>query len=321
MEPMVEHGLVWLDGALTAPALLGGKGASLSRLATLGPAVPAAVALTTAVYHEALESRSAPNVGRASDVEIAAFRHAIIDGALSDRLRSAIRASFSALKDRTDSELSLAVRSSATAEDSAEHSFAGLHDTILGVRDLPSLEAAVRRCWASLWTDRAVAYRRERGVTDVSIAVVVQQMVRTDVSLVAFTADPVSGRLDRTIVNATWGLGEALVSGLVTPDHIVADHSGAVLDYQPGEKTTMVIAADQGTRIVGVPRALQRMPVLSAEQVARVVEVAQLVSAGLGFPVDIEAGFAGGELFLFQARPITTLGAFGVETETVAAVA
>jgi pyruvate,water dikinase len=134
-------------------------------------------------------------------------------------------------------------------------------------------------------------------------------MVRTDVSLVAFTADPVSGRHDRTVINATWGLGEALVSGMVTPDHIVTDPSGKILDYQPGDKRTMVIAGAEGTRIVGVPRALQRMSVLATDQVAQVVATAQRVSDVLGFPADIEAGFAGTELFLFQARPITTLGA------------
>jgi pyruvate,water dikinase len=294
--------LVWLDKDVHHPRLVGGKGASLSRLAAFGVPVPAAFILTTEAYRHAIGDLAIDD--GAPGVQV---RAAIEARPLPETIAEALRDGYTAMRQQAGDGLTLAVRSSATAEDSAEHSFAGLHDTILGVRDLPALEAAVRRCWASLWTDRAVAYRRERGVTDVAIAVVVQQMVLTDVSVVAFTADPISGREDRVVINATWGLGEALVSGIVTPDHIVVDELGAVLDYVPGEKAAMVIPSDEGTRVVGVPRALRKLPTLGPEQLRALVETARRVAERFGFATDLEAGFAADNLFVFQARPITTL--------------
>jgi pyruvate,water dikinase len=303
----------WLDHRVSDRMLVGGKGASLSCLARLGAPVPRAGALTTVAY-----TAFAGSIGllhRPTEVAIAdlprihdQFMTAPLPEAVADTLASV----FHAFQAHAGSDLALAVRSSATAEDSAAFSFAGLHDSILDVRTLADLETAVRQCWASLWSERAVAYRRASGLgdEDAAIAVVIQQLVRSDVSFVVFTTDPVSGNGDHLVISASWGLGEAIVSGIVTPDHIVVGADGEILQYTPGAKHRMVIPGagpDAGTREVAVPRALQTLPALTHEQVAAIAAMARSLSRRLGYEADVEGGIAGDQIFLFQARPITTL--------------
>jgi pyruvate,water dikinase len=279
----------------------------LARLTAYGAPTPPAVCITTSAYREVM--REGRLVGLNLD-DSATYRRRVEALPLSQRAIATIWAAYAAIMDRVGRDVPLAVRSSAPSEDSAAYSFAGLHDTILDVRDLVTLESAVKKCWASIWTERAITYRQSAALQEEpSIAVVVQQMVQTDVSLVAFSADPISGNRDRVLINATYGLGEALVSGIVTPDQIVVDRAGIVRDYQIGEKARMVIPGDTGTRIVDVPRSLRSIPVLTDEQAAAVANTARELEQRLGYPVDLEAGFAGGEFFLFQARPITTLDA------------
>lgn len=306
--------LIWLDQFAYDRAIVGGKGASLSRLTALGAPVPKACALTTSGYTEF--AASIPLPPRATDVcvsELPRIREVIQSAPLPESVAGAIASAYGQFETLPGAPMSLAVRSSATAEDSANFSFAGLHDTMLGVRSHTALEAAVRQCWASLWSERAFNYRKSKGLdTDIAeIAVVIQQMVRTDVSFVLFTSDPVTGSSDHLVISASWGLGEAVVSGLVNPDHIVVDPFGRVADYRVGHKQHMVIAdapPSEGARQVPVPRALQVMRVMSDEQASELAKVGRLLSARLGFEADIEGGFADGQLYLFQARPITTLG-------------
>ena len=303
----------WLDQTELSRSHVGGKASSLSRLATLGAPVPTAAALTTSAYEAFSASLGLPR--RAADVEIddlPDIHYQLLTAPLPPALVETfaeIHARFSA---RFGEGLSLAVRSSATAEDSATLSFAGLHDTILDVRTPDALERAIRECWASLWSERAVAYRLASGLGHeiATIAVVIQQLVRSDVSFVVFTADPVSGNDDDVVISASWGLGEAIVSGLVVPDHVVVGRDGRVRDYTIGGKQVMVIAgagADGGTREVAVPRALRSMPALSEAQATMIAAMARDLSHRLGYPADLEGGIAGNEVFLFQARPITTL--------------
>jgi pyruvate,water dikinase len=201
------------------------------------------------------------------------------------------------------------VRSSALAEDSARHAFAGLHDTILNVAPGTGLETAVRQCWASLWSDRAVAYRREHGLHNLpmDIAVVIQEMIHCDVSFVAFAIDPITGDDDCVLITATWGLGEAVVAGMVVPDLIRVDRRGEIREFRIGAKHRMVIPVDGGVRCVPVPRALQALPAIAPETARTIAVTVRTLSAGLGFPVDVEGGLLGSDLRLFQARPITTL--------------
>ena len=310
----VECLLVWLDGSPASRSLVGGKGASLSRLAALGAPVPPACALTTHAYSLIAASLGLP--GRASEIaqhELPPLRALIADATLPEPIVEAIAEGFRAFQARVGEHVALAVRSSATAEDSEAFSFAGLHDTVLDVGTLPALEAAVKQCWASLWSERAVAYRRVGGLAadEAVIAVVVQQLVRSDVSFVVFTADPVGDRDGHLVIAAAWGLGEAVVSGLVVPDHIVVGPDGEVVEYAVGDKHLMVIPGarpEDGAREVPVPRALRTMPTLSPEQISAIAAMARDLTPRLGYEADLEGAFSGGVPYLFQARPITTLG-------------
>jgi pyruvate,water dikinase len=307
--------LVWLNDGIVERELVGGKGASLSRLTDLGARVPPAFALTTHAYDRFADEQALPQ--RASDVaddDLPALRARIETANLPEPVRQMVADEFAAFQARAGGECALAVRSSATAEDSAEFSFAGLHDTILDVRDFENLERAITRCWASLWSDRAVSYRRASGIEAdaAAIAVVVQQLIRSDVSFVVFTADPVSNRDEHLVIAATWGLGEAVVAGLVVPDHIVIGLDGEVVEHIVGDKHLMVIPGanpGDGVRETPVPRLLRTAPVMTAAQAMAIGAAARRLSERLGFHADIEGAFCNGELYFLQARPITTLRA------------
>ena len=311
LEP--DQRLTWLNRGEVSRSSVGGKGASLSRLVQLGAPVPDAFALTTDAYREFAREHDIPPCARdVADSSLALIRERIEHASLSEDLRSLLFREFAMLQGEGD--CSFAVRSSATAEDSAAFSFAGLHDTILDVRDLDSLERAVTKCWASLWSDRAVAYRRtgDLAMDDSGIAVVIQKLIRADVSFVVFTADPVRHRHEHLVIAATWGLGEAVVSGLVVPDHIVIGPDGSIAEYVIGDKHQMVIPSDVpggGVREIPVPRALRIMPALTHEQAMEIGRVARTISSRLGFPADLEGAYSGDSLYLLQARPITTLPA------------
>jgi pyruvate,water dikinase len=239
-----------------------------------------------------------------------ALREQIMAAPLPADLAAALADGLAAFQARAGDNVALAVRSSATTEDGTEHSFAGQHDTILGVRTLPELGDAVRQCWASLWSERAVSYRQANLPDAVPcMAVVVQQMIRSDVSFIAFTEDPVGERPDHVVISASWGLGEALVSGLVTPDHVVVAPDGRVAEYVVGDKQVMIIpdASGSGTREAPVPRMMRSLPALSETQAAEIAVLARRLAARLGYAADLEGAIAGGKVVLFQARPITTL--------------
>lgn len=305
--------LLWLDKQIVDRATAGGKGASLSQLLALGASAPPAFVLTTAAYAAFARALDLPS--RASYVrenELPALRQRIIETDLPASLAAVIATGWREMQQRLGGVEPLAVRSSATAEDSASFSFAGLHDTILDILDLPQLEGAVKQCWASLWSERSVSYRRsgDDELDTATMAVVVQQLVCSDVSFVVFTADPISHRDDHLIISATYGLGETVVSGLVTPDHIVIDHAGEVESYQIGEKELMIIPGahpGDGVREVPVPRFLSRQAALSNDQARAIGRMARDIAQRVGFPADIEGGIAANAIHLFQVRPITTL--------------
>jgi pyruvate,water dikinase len=183
-------------------------------------------------------------------------------------------------------------------------------ETYLNVRGEEALLAAVRRCWASLWTARAISYRANQGLTPsaVSLAVVVQELLAADAAGVLFTANPVNGRRDQMVIDGAWGLGEALVSGQVTPDHWVVDaRTGTVLEARVARKEVMTVRQEHGTALRPVPAALQDRPVLDEAQVAALADLGRRVAAHYGAPQDAEWALAHGRLYLVQARPITSL--------------
>lgn len=305
--------LVWLDRGQASRSKVGGKAASLSNLVALGAPVPSAFALTVDAYAEFSAVHGFPR--RAADVALAdlpRLRDDIVNAPFPLHLADCIAMAYREMQARAIGELAFAVRSSGTAEDSAAFSFAGLHDTVLDVRTLEGLEAAIKRCWASLWSDRAIQYRLDGGLAaDLSdIAVVVQQLVRSDVSFIAFSADPVTQNTSHVVIDAAWGLGEAIVSGLVVPDHLTINPSGEIEEYAVGSKQLMVIPGegpDAGARQVPVPRLLQQMPALTHSQASAIATMARDLSRKFGYQVDLEGGIAAGQIYLFQARPITTL--------------
>jgi pyruvate,water dikinase len=207
---------------------------------------------------------------------------------------------------------SVAVRSSAVDEDEARRSFAGQHETYLNVVGIDAVAAAVVRCWASVRTARAVAYRRRQGLSDegARLAVLVQQLVPADASAIVFSANPVTGSRDEVVINAVWGLGESIASGTVTPDtYVVCKSDLAIASRIVAEKGRATVLAYTGSHEVPVPRRRQRVPSIDDGQVVELARLGVALEFTMGWPVDIECSYRGGELYVVQCRPITTLGA------------
>jgi pyruvate,water dikinase len=204
----------------------------------------------------------------------------------------------------------VAVRSSATAEDLPETSFAGQQETLLNVHGCQKVREAVQRCWASLWTARALGYRARMGIRpeDVALAVVVQQLVPADAAGVLFTVNPLSGARDEMMINAAWGLGEALVGGGMTPDMLLVDkQSGAIRSQEIADKGLMTICLAEGTASEPVPPGKRKLAVLSTEQAGELAQLGARIEHLYGMPMDIEWAFSSGRAFILQARPITAL--------------
>lgn len=202
-----------------------------------------------------------------------------------------------------------AVRSSALGEDSASASFAGEFESVLDVRDDEQVRAAIEAVRRSRHAGRVAAYSAAQGLGDAhEMAVVVQLLVPAEASGVLFTANPLSGARDQMLINATWGLGEALVSGQVTPDTLVVDAvSGALLEEQISAKAVMTVRGENGTHEEAVPATQQRAAVLNAPQVGELARLGRQIAAHFGMPMDIEWVLSGGQFAIVQARPITTL--------------
>ncbi|MFV0450688.1 MAG: PEP/pyruvate-binding domain-containing protein [Propioniciclava sp.] len=266
----------------------GGKGANLVRLEQAGLPVPTFVILDTDEYRSFVSDAGlGPVISAALDQEPAPA---------SERIRAAFAAA-SLTDDQTDRLLRLiapfattavAVRSSATAEDLPGYSFAGQQDTFLDVRGTEAVLAAVVECWSSLWTERAISYRQRNEIPqdDVALAVVVQELVPADASGVMFTANPRTGRRDEIVVDAVLGLGEALVSGQVTPDSFTLDST---------------------TGAIGNSALAGPTPAVSETQLRQLARLGARIQNLYGEPMDIEWARVGDELSILQARPVTSL--------------
>ncbi|HZE40648.1 MAG TPA: PEP/pyruvate-binding domain-containing protein [Stackebrandtia sp.] len=277
---------------------VGGKTANLAILTKAGFPVPPGFCVTTAAYQRIAEAADVP--GSLSGERLAATaRERILAAAVPAELADAIRG----LADGP-----VAVRSSATAEDLPYASFAGQQDTFLNVVGPEAVLEAVRRCWASLWTDRAVAYRDANDIDHarVRLAVVIQRMVDAEVAGVMFTANPVTGRRHQSVIDASPGLGEAVVSGAVNPDHFVVDADGAIVERRLGDKRLAIRPSpDGGTRTV---ETSAEQACLDDARIRALAELGARVEEHYGSPQDTEwAVDADGKLWLTQARPITTL--------------
>jgi pyruvate,water dikinase len=297
----------------------GGKGASLARLSAAGLPVPDGFHITTEAYRQFV---AANKIGAAIREELDTADRAIpstleavskaiskrfLDGQMPAEIARAVTQAYARLG---GTDLPVAVRSSATAEDLPGLSFAGQQDTYLNVRGVEALLASVKRCWASLWSARAIGYRSRNGVDQdpLTLAVVVQRLVPAEASGVLFTANPVSGRGDQAMISAAWGLGEALVGGKVTPDTLVIDKpTGRVLARDTADKQLMTVLHEEGTGEQGVSDAKRRAAVLGDQAAAGLVRMGVQIEELYGRPMDIEWALSGGKFAILQARPITAL--------------
>lgn len=281
--------------------ITGGKAANLGELIAAGLPLPDGFVITTHAYVDALDDAG---IDPTSATDPAALRSAISRVAPPAPVRDAITAAYRDLGSGP-----VAVRSSGTAEDLPTAAFAGQHDTFLNVLGDTDLLDAVTSCWASLWSDRVVEYRRDRGFdgAEVTIAVVVQRMIDSEAAGVMFTANPVTGARGQTVIDASPGLGEAVVSGVVTPDHyVVTTKSGRVVESVRGRREVVIRSkADGGVK--HTVEAPSPNPVLSRAQVRKLTGLGQRIQRHFDAPQDTEWCLADGELYMVQSRPITAL--------------
>ncbi|WP_425543834.1 rifamycin-inactivating phosphotransferase [Streptomyces crystallinus] len=305
-----------VDGTQTA--VVGGKGAHLGALAGIeGVQVPGGFCVTTDAFRRIMAeappieglldqlARLEPDDREGIRTLSAEIRRSIEGIAIPDDLAAAITRALA----RSGEDAAYAVRSSATAEDLPTASFAGQQDTYLNIRGASAVLQHISRCWASLFTERAVTYRRRGGVDDrtVQMAVVVQRMVFPDAAGILFTADPVTGNRKVATVDAGFGLGEALVSGLVNPDVFTVRDGAVVARTIAAKQRALEALPEGGTREVAVDAQRQEQPALTDAQVVRLVELGRRIEAHFGRPQDIEWCWADGTFQIVQSRPITTL--------------
>jgi len=278
----IKHFLETDDAALPR---VGGKGLNLGKLTKAGFPVPTGFCVTTDAYRLSVQGLSEQNEGSIKDIE------------LMPKLIAEIQTAQEKLRTTT-----FAVRSSATAEDLAEASFAGQQDTFLNVTPEELLDA-LKACWASLWSERAIAYRQTQRIADegLAMAVVIQEMCEADVSGVLFTVAPFNE--NASIIESNWGLGESVVSGTITPDsfHVSRD-TGEFLERNVATKCEMVTAAG----VSEVPATQQDVPSLTDAQLKELTQLGMQVETHYGQPMDIEWALADGQFVLLQSRYITT---------------
>ena len=321
--------IIPIDTTDDALETIGGKGRSLAQMTRAGFDVPEGFLLSTAAYRDIVADNelgacilelARPEIidGRASFESASRSIQALITGCeLSAGLKAELGAAYRALP---GDDPAVAVRSSANAEDLPGLSFAGQQETYLNVSGPEALLEAARNCWASLWTPQAISYRNEMGIESdaVAMAVVVQIMVPADVAGILFTANPATGERGEMIVNASFGLGEAVVGGQVTPDTFVVDRSTLTAkETMIGTKERKIVSdGSQGTRLVDVDEGERDASSLPEKLLIELAELAGRVEGHFGGqPQDIEWAVADGKLWLLKSRPITNLPPQPVEVK------
>ena len=294
----------------------GGKGMNLARLTRAGFAVPRGFIISTDAYREFVSvNRWLPAIlsgvadlsaddASALERTSAQIRAAFSAGKIPEEVESAIRAAYANLQD-----IPVAVRSSATAEDLPDLSFAGQQDTYLNVIGVGQVLEAVIHCWSSLWTARAIGYRIRNGIDhkEAALAVIVQEMVQSEASGVLFTANPLTGLRSETVIDATLGLGEALVSGQVEPDHYVVDTiNRRILTKTLGAKKIST-RGKAGGGVETIEESAEAHQALSDENILQLAEIGGQIQKEYGFPQDIEWALLENKIYVLQSRPITSL--------------
>ncbi len=323
---MIQRYVLPLDDPQATLETVGGKGASLARLANAGLLVPDGFHVTTDAYRAFVAANDLqprilaalvgadPTDPATLETASARIRQLFAAATVPDDLAAAIRSAYAELPNPhspiPNAPPPVAVRSSATAEDLPEASFAGQQETYLNVSGADAVVAATVKCWGSLWTARAIGYRARQGIPPegVALAVVVQRLVPAEAAGILFTANPITGRRDQAVISAAWGLGEAIVGGLVTPDSLTVDKAtGRVLERQTADKQVMTVRTDAGTHEQPVPEQMRHAAVLDDPAAAELTRLAVQIEALYGMPMDIEWAVADGKFAILQARPITAL--------------
>jgi pyruvate,water dikinase len=299
---------------------VGGKGASLGEMASIGLPVPRAFVVTAQAFrwflvetgleqkiYKALDRLDVENndaLEKAAETAKGLVLKAKMPAAIRDDVKKVYR------KISSD-DLVVAVRSSATAEDLPDASFAGQQETFLNVKGEAAVLTAVQKCWASLYGARAIYYRAKQGFDDhtVNIAVVVQQLVNSEKAGVMFTSHPITGE-PSTIIEGSWGLGEAVVSGSVSPDKYVFDQRTEKITDRliSNKKIEIITDGEHGTKTVEVSSDRQDTQVLSDAEVAKLAMYGKIAEDHYGVPQDVEWGIVGDTIYILQSRPITTIG-------------
>ena len=335
----------------------GGKGANLGEMTAAGIAVPGGFVVTADAYKAFIKENHLEEMFRKELTEAGndeaklldaakKFRHAISEGKLPEEVEKTVREKYAQLGEQAR----VAVRSSATAEDLPDASFAGQQETYLNVRGAEAVLTQIRNCYASLWGNRAICYRSNQGYDQLSVAlaVVIQKMVESEKAGVLFTVNPINQNPDEMQINASYGLGESVVSGKVTADSYLCDKQGKVKSCQIGSKETQIIYADtQGTaatanaqctpddvitsdaqktpgdtaatKEVTVSAEMRKARCLNDEEIAVLCAEAVRIEKHYGCPMDIEWAIAGGSVYILQARAITTLHTDNAEEQKIIA--
>ena len=281
----------------------GGKGANLGEMTESGINIPKGGVLLAEAYDVYMQFNNISVDDYDSSAEL---RSAIVNGELPEDIRAEVEEFYKSMGDDTR----VAVRSSATAEDLDDASFAGQQETYLNVIGIDNLLLNIKKCYASLWGDRAVSYRKNSGYDKmkVALAVVIQEMVESEAAGVMFTSDP-AGDKENIHINAAYGLGEAVVSGIVSPDEYICSRDGGVLKEIIGSKEEEIIYSREnyGTVKVSVDEDRRKRAVLTKTEISKLAAEGIRIENHYGHPMDIEWAVRNGEIYILQARSITTL--------------
>ncbi|GAB6945605.1 phosphoenolpyruvate synthase [Vulcanisaeta sp. JCM 14467] len=334
--------IVWLNEEVKDPSILGGKGANLNRLMLMGVPVPPGFVITTEAFDYFMTAsklrdrvlniiEEVISEGKPEEYEEAERRikELILNTEIPKDLYDEIARAYTELSKPFNTDaVAVAVRSSASAEDLRTASFAGQQDTYLNVRGVENVIKYVKHVWASTYNARALAYRDEKDIPhDVAhMAVVVQKLVNSKAAGVMFTINPVTGDSNEVVIEASWGLGEAVVGGMVTPDRWVVDKERLVIkDRTVSRKSVMIIRDDAGlTKVVEVPTDLVEKPSLSDEEVLALARIGIELEKRIGYPLDVEwtLDSDSGSIYVVQMRPETVHSTSKAKavTETDAAI-
>lgn len=313
-----DQQIIWLENIRKDDvAVAGGKGASLGEMINAGINVPPGFVIASFVFDEfikeanlkdsisAMLSKVNPNDLKQVEAASKEIMNAVTDAKMPDGITKEILVNFEKLGSRF-----VAVRSSATAEDSSAASWAGQLESYLNT-DSQTLLQNIKRCWASLYTPRAITYRFEQGLNmaDVSVSVIVQKMVQSDISGIAFSVNPVSQDPNELIIEAGYGLGEAIVSGQITPDSYSVDKSNLSITKRKlgGQRRALYKGKNKGVEWKELPQSLVGVQILKNMAIEKLAKLVTLVEKHYGFPCDIEWAIEDEQIYIVQSRPITTL--------------